>query len=208
MASIGELKPAALPVSAHLSPPLRPFAVFSVLLSIAAVSLLFVRLAPGGKVSGAALSAAAIHDQTARATQIAETSSMSAPSALSTHAAAAQSTASHATPILPSQYEVQRGQHFAEIRVHRPANAGSDAALTWWTVPASAKPGVDYVSQGKVSQRFPKGQDSMSVFVKLLPKASRSQPEVFYIAVTDRSDKAADQVIHTAVRLPPTKASL
>ena len=208
LASIGELKPAAPPpVSAHLSPPLRPFAVFSVLLSIAAVSLLFVRLAPGGKVSGEVLSAAAVHEQTPRATQFAEASSMSAASALPTHAASAQSTASHATPILPSQYQVQPGQHFAEIRVHRPANAGSDAALTWWTVPDSAKPGVDYVSQGKVSQPFPKGQNSMSVFVKLLPKASRSQPEVFYVAVTDRGDKAADQVIHTAVRLPSTKTS-
>jgi len=209
VASIGELKPSAPPpVSAHLSPPLRPFAVFSVLLSIAAVSLLFVRLAPGGKVSGEALSAAALHEQTLRATQIAEASNMSAPSAFPTHAASAQSTAGHAEPILPSQYEVQPGQHFAEIRVHRPANAGSDATLTWWTVPDSAKPGVDYVSQGKVSQPFPKGQNSMSVFVKLLPKANRSQPEVFYVAVTDRGDKAADQVTHTAVRLPSTKNSL
>jgi serine/threonine protein kinase len=206
LVSIGELKPAA-PVSAPLSPPLRPSAVFSVLLSIAAVSLLFVRLAPGGKVSGEALPAAAIHEQTPRGAQIAATSSIGPPSAFSTHAASAQSSASHATPMLPSEYEVQPGQHFAEIRVHRPANAGSDAALTWWTVPASAKPGVDYVSQGKVSQPFPKGQDSMSVFVKLLPKANRSQPEVFYVAVTDRGDKAAEQAIHTAVRLPSTKAS-
>jgi serine/threonine protein kinase len=205
LASIGELTPA--PVSAPLAPALRPSAVFSVLLSIAAVSLLFVRLAPGGNVSGEALSTAAFHEQTPRTTQIAEASSAGAPSALSTHAASAQSTASHAAPILPGQYEVQPGQHFAEIRVHRPANAGSDAALTWWTVPASAKPGIDYVSQGKVSQPFPKGQDSMSVFVKLLPKANRSQPEVFYVAVSDRGDKTAAQVVHTAVRLPSTKAS-
>ena len=204
--SFGDTQPAAPPVSAHLSPPLRPFAVFSVLLSIAAVSLLFVRLAPGGKVSGEALSPAALHQQTSRATQIAEASRMSAPSAFPTHEASAQSTANHATPILPSQYEVQPGQHFAEIRVHRPANAGSDAALTWWTVPDSAKPGVDYVSQGKVSQPFPKGQDSMSVFVRLLPKANRSRPEVFYVAVTDRGDRAVDQVTHTAVRLPSTKS--
>jgi serine/threonine protein kinase len=208
VASVGELKPAAPPIGAHRSPPLRPSAVFSVLLSIAAVSLLFVRLAPGGKVSGEALSAAAIHQQTARATQMAEASRMSAPSAFSTHATSAQPTASPAAPVLPSQYEVRRGQHFAEIRVHRPANASGDAALTWWTVPDSAKPGVDYVSQGKVSQPFPKGQDSMSVFVRLLPKANRSRPEVFYVAVTDRADKAADQVTHTAVRLPSTKNSL
>jgi serine/threonine protein kinase len=205
LASIADLKSA--PVSAHLPPPLRPSAVFSVLLLIAAVSLLFVRLAPGGRVSGEVLSASGGHETTARTTQIGEPSGLSAPSSLSTQAASAQSTPSGGTPVLPSQYEVQPGQHFAEIRVHRPANAGSDASLTWWTIPASAKPGVDYVSQEKVSQPFPKGQNSMSVFVKLLPKPNRSQPEVFYVAVADKGDKRAGQVTHTAVRLPSGKTS-
>jgi serine/threonine protein kinase len=205
LASIADLKSA--PVSAHLPPPLRPSAVFSVLLLIAAVSLLFVRLAPGGRVSGEVLSASGGHETTARTTQIGEPSGLSAPSSLSIQAASAQSTPRAGTPVLPSQYEVQPGQHFAEIRVHRPANAGSDASLTWWTIPASAKPGVDYVSQEKVSQPFPKGQNSMSVFVKLLPKPNRSQPEVFYVAVADKGDKRAGQVTHTAVRLPSGKTS-
>jgi hypothetical protein len=136
-----------------------------------------------------------------------EAAGLSAPSSLSTQPASAQSTPSRGTPVLPSQYDVQPGQHFAEIRVHQPANAGSDAALTWWTIPASAKPGVDYVTQEKVSQSFPKGQNSMSVFVKLLPKPNRSQPEVFYVAVADKADKHAGKVTHTAVRLPTDKTS-
>jgi serine/threonine protein kinase len=195
LAGIDDLKPT--PVSAQHSPPLRPFAVFSVLLSIAAISLLFVRLAPGGKVSGAALSTPAIHQQTPRTTESAATSSAKTPDLSLSPATSAQS----------SEYRVQPGQHFAEIRVHRPANAGNDAALTWWTEPASAKPGVDYVSQGKVSQAFPKGKDSMSVFVKLLPKAKRSQAEMFYVAVADKGDKRADQITHTTVRLPSSEPS-
>ena len=91
--------------------------------------------------------------------------------------------------------------------MHRPANEGDNAALTWWTEPDSAKPGIDYVSQGKVSQPFPKGRDSMSVFVKLLPKAKRSEPEVFYVAVADKGAKHAGQITHTAVRLPPSQTS-
>jgi serine/threonine protein kinase len=195
LASLDDLKTPS--VSAHRSPPLRPSAVFGVLLSIAAISLLFVRMAPGGKVSGAALSA--IHEEPALTTQTGE--------APGTDAVSAQSTPHRGTPVLPNEYQVQPGQHFAEIRLHRPANALRDAALTWWTEPDSAKPGVDYVSQGKVSQSFPKGRDSISVFVKLLPNAKRSGPEVFFVAVTDRGDKRNGEITHTAVRLPSSQAS-
>jgi serine/threonine protein kinase len=203
--SIGDLKPAQIRV--HHPPPFRPSAVFSVLISIAAVSMLFVRFAPGGKVNGEVLPAA-ISDRSARTTQISEPSP-GAPSLSSTPAtSAAQSAATHGTQILSGEYQVPPGQHFAEVRVHRPAHSRSDAPLTWWTEPASAKPGIDYVSQPKVSQSFPKGQDSMSVFVKLLPEARRSRPGVFYIAAADKADQHADQITHTAVHLPSSKTPL
>jgi len=219
LTGIGDLKPAAPPPGAHRSPPLmRPSAVFSVLLSIAAVSVLFVRMAPGGKVSGAALSTAAIpaaatREVTALPTQPGAAPGQpgaapgNAPSSIAAQPVSAESSANHGGPILPTQYQVQPGQHFAEIRVHRPAHEDGNAALTWWTEPDSAKPGVDYVSQGKVSQPFPKGQDSMSVFVKLLPKAKRREPEVFYVAVADKGAKQAGQIMHTAVRLPSSQTS-
>jgi serine/threonine protein kinase len=204
--NIGEVK--AAPVRAQRPPPLSASAVFSVLISIAAISVLFVRLAPGGKVSGAALSASAINEKTAPATENSEEFSTGALSAFSAPAASPQPAPSHGASIMPSEYQVQPGQHFAEIRLHRPPNARRDAVLTWWTEPASAKPGVDYVSQAKVSQSFPKGQDSMSVFVKLLPKAKRGAAEVFYIAVADQDAKSARQIAHTAVRLPSNGSSL
>jgi serine/threonine protein kinase len=208
---VADLKPAL--VRAPSPPPMRPFAVFSVLLCIAAASLLFVRLAPGGKVTGAPLSSALL-TKAAGTAQTAAAPSKSAPNLPAGPATRAQPPANQGSPLLPTEYQVQPGQHFAEIRVRRPAHAGHNEELTWWTEPASAKPGVDYVSQGKVSQPFPKGQDSMSVFVKLLPKAKRTQPEVFYVAVadkgaaakraTDKGDKRSDDILHTAVRLPPS----
>lgn len=203
LASIGDLKPAL--VAARRSPSLRPLTAFSVLLSIAAISLLFIRLVPDGKASGAVLSASATDE--ARTTKIAEASATNAPNLLPSQSNAVQAIPRHGPPILPSEYRVQPGQHFAEIRVHRPANAATNSALTWWTEPDSARPGVDYVSQGKVSRAFPKGQDSMSVFVKLLPKAERRQSEVFYVAVADKGDKHSDQIAHTAVRLPTGRTS-
>jgi serine/threonine protein kinase len=192
LAGMGDLKPAL--VAVRRSVPSRPFALFSVLLIIATVSLLFVPVAPGGKVTSAVPSA--------RPAQNAEAAGTMAPKLLATQANSARPTPSHGAPLLPSEYQVQRGQHFAEIRVHRPASGNNSATLTWWTEPKSARPGVDYVSQGKVSQAFPKGQKSMSVFVKLLPEAKRSQSEVFYVAAADESGQHANQIAHTAVRLP------
>jgi hypothetical protein len=207
--TIGDLKPAPLRVP-H-SPAVRPSAVFSILVSIAAVSLLFVRMAPGGKVSSEPISAAAISGRTARTTQTGEPAIASAPSLTTTQGVSpSQSIANHGTPVQPGAYQVQPGQHFAEIRVRRPAHARNDAALTWWTEPASAKPGIDYVNQAKVSQSFPKGQDFISVFVKLLPDARRNQPGVFYVAVADKGpgDQHAGQIMHTAVRLPSSRTPL
>ena len=102
-----------------------------------------------------------------------------------------------------SDYTVRSGEHFAEIRVHRSAHWGVDSPFVWWTEAASAKPGIDYVHQGKAIQSFPKGKSSISFFVKLVPKASRTQPEVFYIAIAPTGRAASSgQVARAAVWLP------
>jgi hypothetical protein len=86
---------------------------------------------------------------------------------------------------------------------------GSDTRVVWWTEAASAKPGIDYVPQGKVTQSFPKGKSSTSFFIKLVPNASRAQPEVFYIAIAEvrhvssaHHSASLSQVARAAVWLP------
>jgi serine/threonine protein kinase len=109
-------------------------------------------------------------------------------------------------PILvtANSYKVRSGEHFAEIRVHRSILSGSDSHFVWWTEAASAKPGVDYVTQEKATQSFPKGKSSTSFFVKLVPNASRAQPEVFYVAIAEAHHASASgQVTRAAVWLPP-----
>jgi serine/threonine protein kinase len=225
VASIGEMQPTPVKSSPPLA-PLRASAVFSVLISAAAICMLFVRMSPDGKVSGEALppadartSSASRSIQDPPATQDSSLPAAFAPSAalappsppdgaVSDGAKAANLLSRNgALAISPGDYRVQPGQHFAEIRVHRPANARDDAPLVWWTEAASAKPGIDYVSQAKVAQPFPKGKDSMSVFVKLLPKSMRNQDAVFYVAVAGKGDKRPGQIIHTAVHLPSTRTT-
>jgi hypothetical protein len=116
----------------------------------------------------------------------------------------------HPLTVSAGDYEAHPGERFAEIRVHRSPGLRGDAHFVWWTEAASAKPGVDYVQQTKVTQSFPKGKSSTSFFVKLLPKASRHQPEVFYVAIGDATGgPSLGQIVHTAVWLPsnvPTEA--
>jgi serine/threonine protein kinase len=100
-------------------------------------------------------------------------------------------------------YTVRSGQRFAEIRVHRSARLDSDTPFVWWTEAASAKPGIDYVQQGQAIQSIPKGKNSTSFFVKLVPTSSRTQPEVFYIAIaTAGLGASSGHVTRAAVWLP------
>jgi hypothetical protein len=103
-------------------------------------------------------------------------------------------------------YRIRSGENFAEIRVHRSSQQlRGDTAFVWWTEGASAKPGIDYVQQGKVTQLIPRGKNSTSFFIKLLPTASRSQDEMFYIAIAEaRSGAAPVRVERAAVWLPST----
>jgi hypothetical protein len=104
----------------------------------------------------------------------------------------------------PRSYKIRSGEHYAEIRVHRSTRSGNGTPFVWWTEPASAKPGVDYVAQEKVTQSFPKGENSTSFFVKLVPNAPRAQPEVFYIAIASaRGSSSSGHVTRAAVWLPP-----
>jgi serine/threonine protein kinase len=114
----------------------------------------------------------------------------------------------HPIAVSASDYEVRPGERFAEIRVHRSPGLRGDVPLVWWTEAASAKPGVDYVQQTKVTQSFPRGKRSTSFFVKLLPRASRNRPEVFYVAIGDATrGPSLGKIVHAAVWLPSNDAA-
>jgi serine/threonine protein kinase len=204
----------------------RASALLAILAATVAASLLLMRFAPGAKAGGETLageflasvaSVAPPDGQLASATTN-EADDQNPVVSAAASPAAAQSPLignapsdgnrtrfplSHPAAISASDYEVRPGERFAEIRVHRSSDLRDEVPFVWWTEAASAKPGVDYVPQAKVTQRFPRGKSSTSFFVKLLPKSSRTRPEVFYVAIGDAAPGASlGQIVHTAVWLP------
>lgn len=113
-------------------------------------------------------------------------------------------TAARATPLFisvePSQ--VKGDDHFAEIRLHRNLLQKS-SSFTWWTEPATAKPGVDYVPEAVPIQTFPNGYRSTRLYVRLLPQALRSQRSYFYIAIAQNGPhQTPGTVIRRQIWLP------
>jgi hypothetical protein len=228
-----DLKPAPVDTRPTAS-SLHATTLFAVLLITVSVWLSFIHFAQGGKVNGDNLVTAVTANQQARMDPAAsgnraspdktteETSTPASPAAASPQPSEAKpqlstdATRSGTRPapaaalpvpiaVTARNYRVPSGENFAEIRVHRSTRPQGETAFLWWTEPASAKPGVDYVPQGKVMQVFPKGKTSTSFFVKLVPTASRTQPEVFYIAIAEAGrGGSSGQVTRAAVWLPTT----
>jgi hypothetical protein len=102
-------------------------------------------------------------------------------------------------------YAIRPDQKFAEIRIHRSSVSTGSTRFDWWTEPASALAGADYVPQAPATTLFPSGKRSVSVFIKLVPNASRKQKGVFYVAIGNPKDGAMlGGVAKAAVSLPPT----
>jgi len=220
-----DLQP-ALPPSAPSASSLRTSAVLTLLAVTIATWTLFVRLAPGGGVGGGAVSSVASVGRIEGSLASIEpnvrdsiTSSPFSPDPVTQSPVSGKvkpdssrtrllSQMNHPMALSASDYEVRPGERFAEIRVHRSPGLRGDVPLVWWTEAASAKPGVDYVQQAKVTQTFPSGKSSTSFFVKLLPRASRNRPEVFYVAVGDAAGgPSLGRIVHAAVWLPTNAAA-
>lgn len=216
--------------SAPSASSLKTSAVLTLLAVTVATWILFVRMAPGGRVSGEAVSSVAaslgrVEGPLLSSTTIEPSIRNSTTRSASSPAPVTQSPVlgdvrsdnsrakllsqlNHPIEVSASDYEVRPGERFAEIRVHRSPGLRGDVPFVWWTEAASAKPGVDYVQQAKVTQSLPKDRRSTSFFVKLLPRASRNRREVFYVAIGDASGgPSLGQIVHTAVWLPSNETA-
>ncbi len=89
--------------------------------------------------------------------------------------------------IMVNSYSFGPGQRFAEIRVHRSAGSKGATSFDWWTEPASALADSDFAPQMPATVFFPSGVRTVSLFVKLLPNASRKRTALFYVVLGNTS---------------------
>jgi len=90
-----------------------------------------------------------------------------------------------------SSYSFGPGERFAEIRVHRSTGSKGATSFDWWTEPASALAGADFAPQTPATVFFPSGVRTVSLFVKLLPNASRKRTALFYVVLGNTSTGSA-----------------
>jgi serine/threonine protein kinase len=113
--------------------------------------------------------------------------------------------AARATPPMISvePSPVRSDDHFAEIRLHRDLLQKNDA-FTWWTEPATAKPGVDYAPEAVAIQTFPDGYHATRLYVRLMPQPLRSRRAYFYVAIAHAAGphQAPATVIRRQIWLP------
>jgi hypothetical protein len=94
---------------------------------------------------------------------------------------------------------------FAEIHVRRSSGFDGDTTFVWWTEPSSAKPSIDYVPQARMIQLLPKGSHLASLFIRIIPNASRKHSAMFYVTIADPSNDKLGQLARTAILLPQSK---
>jgi len=93
--------------------------------------------------------------------------------------------------MVASSYSFRGGQKFAEVRVHRSTGSKAATSFEWWTEPASALAGTDFVPQAPATVFFPAGVRTVSLFIKLLPNASRKRTALFYVVLGNTSGGSA-----------------
>jgi serine/threonine protein kinase len=106
--------------------------------------------------------------------------------------------------VVSDSYSIRHGEKFAEIRVHRSTGSKGGTSFDWWTEPGSALAGTDYAPQARASTSFPAGVHTVSLFIKLLPNASRKRTDVFYVMLGNPSTGSSlAAVSKAAVSLHP-----
>lgn len=121
--------------------------------------------------------------------------------AAATQPAAAEDRSVHPPPARPidkteriglasASYAYGPRDKFAEIRVRRAFPTKAPTSFQWWTEPASAIAGTDFVPQAPTTVIFPPRAHEISVFIKLLPNAARKRTARFNIVLGNVSGAA------------------
>jgi serine/threonine protein kinase len=101
-------------------------------------------------------------------------------------------------------YRVPSGETFAEIMVWRSNGSHTDGSFVWWTEPASANPGRDFVAQGRTRHLFLNGRHLAKLYIRIIPNQARIHPEKFYVDIGEPgAGYSLGAVTRAAIVIPP-----
>lgn len=81
------------------------------------------------------------------------------------------------------RYVVRARQRTLEITVQRSGNLSAASSFRWWTQPASAHSGDDYLGTRDRLVTLQPGEDIAHLSVRILPNPHRRHIEMFYVAI-------------------------
>jgi serine/threonine protein kinase len=115
-----------------------------------------------------------------------------------------QATTENKITLTANTYRVPSGESFAEITVWRSNGSRSDGSFVWWTEPASASPGRDFVAQGRTKHVFLSGRHLAKLYIRIVPNQARVHPEKFYVDIGEPGmGYSLGAVARAAIVLPP-----
>ena len=88
------------------------------------------------------------------------------------------------------RYVVSPGKRSAQITVVREPASSGEADFVWWTEAGGAKPGKDFVAQGRQKLTIPAAQDQVQFVVPIRANRARKHIELFYVRLGKLSDGA------------------
>lgn len=101
-------------------------------------------------------------------------------------------------------FYARRDAHFVEIRVRR-TDLTDGQRFTWWTENGTAKAGVDFTAQARITRAFSAGRQYATLFIRFNPPAVRREPVTFYVNIAEPTLGATlGAVTRAAVVLPMT----
>jgi len=89
------------------------------------------------------------------------------------------------------RYVVRPGDSTVYLSVQRLAGTDGAASFEWWTEPAGARSGVDYIGVRANAARLADGEQTLPLRVRILPNSARPHTEMFYVLIGNPRGGAA-----------------
>ena len=101
-------------------------------------------------------------------------------------------------------YRVPSGEIFAEITVRRSSDSRANGSFVWWTEAASARPGRDFVAQGRTRHLFLNGRHLAKLYIRIVPNPTRGRTETFYVRIGEPGKGySLGAVTRATILIPP-----